>query len=175
MKIVDEKGKLFGLINIVDLLVVILIIAIVGVVAVKILGDKATNVIATKVDCYIEVTMDGLYPEIVDEAMRQGLPGQRLVSGNEYVSGAVIVDIWEKEFIARIETEDGFISAVDPTKKGMTVLIKTQVPPDTAAPTIGSQDLKAGKAYIVKTQTFEREGIITRVEIGTYTGKGKID
>ncbi|MBQ3920702.1 MAG: DUF4330 domain-containing protein, partial [Firmicutes bacterium] len=79
MKIVDEKGKLFGLINIVDLLVVILIIAIVGVVAVKILGDKATNVIATKVDCYIEVTMDGLYPDIVDEAMRQGLPGQRLV------------------------------------------------------------------------------------------------
>ena len=37
MKVVDEKGKLFGKLNIIDLLVIVLIIAVVVVVGVKVI------------------------------------------------------------------------------------------------------------------------------------------
>ena len=40
MKIIDKKGRLFGLINIVDLLIIILLLALVAV-GVKRFGNKA--------------------------------------------------------------------------------------------------------------------------------------
>jgi len=38
MKLVDEKGKLFGKINVIDLLVIVVIIAILAVIGMKVLG-----------------------------------------------------------------------------------------------------------------------------------------
>ena len=41
MKLIDEKGRLFGKINLIDLLVVILIVAVIAAVAWKLGGRKA--------------------------------------------------------------------------------------------------------------------------------------
>ena len=41
MKLIDEKGRLFGKINLIDLLVVILIVAVIAAVVWKLGGRKA--------------------------------------------------------------------------------------------------------------------------------------
>ena len=41
MKLIDEKGRLFGKINLIDLLVVLLIVAVLAAVAWKLGGKKA--------------------------------------------------------------------------------------------------------------------------------------
>ena len=41
MKIIDEKGRLFGKINLIDLLVIVLVIAIIAAVGWKLVGKKA--------------------------------------------------------------------------------------------------------------------------------------
>ena len=46
MKIIDKKGKLFGLVNIVDLIVLLLVVAVIGVVATKLMGSKVTNAVS---------------------------------------------------------------------------------------------------------------------------------
>ena len=46
MKIINEKGKLFGLINIVDLIVLLLVIAVIGVVGTKLMGSKVTDAVS---------------------------------------------------------------------------------------------------------------------------------
>ena len=51
MKIINEKGKLFGIINLVDLLVLLLVIAVVAVVGIKLFGTKAVEVVSSKSDC----------------------------------------------------------------------------------------------------------------------------
>lgn len=168
MKIINEKGKLFGIINLVDLIVLVAVAAIVGVIGVQLLGTKVTDAVAEKVDCYAEVAIIGAAPRIYEEVMRQDLIGENLVSGNEYL-GATIEDVWLEDYVMQNPTDNGsIVDAKDPTKKTIVILIKTVVAKDTPSPKIGSQELRSGKTYIVKTQIFESSGTIRYVEFGGY-------
>ena len=46
MKIVNEKGKLFGVINLVDLLVLLIIVAVIAVMAKSLLQDTVTEAVS---------------------------------------------------------------------------------------------------------------------------------
>lgn len=168
MKIVNEKGKLFGIINVVDLIVLVAIVAMVGAIGVQLLGARVKDAVADKVDCYAEVAIIGAAPRIYEEVLRQDLIGKHLVSGNEYLS-STIEDVWLEDYVMQNPTYSGeIVDATDPTKQTIVVLLKTTVAKDTPSPKIGSQELRSGKTYIVKTQTFESSGTIRYVELGGY-------
>lgn len=166
MKIVNEKGKLFGLVNVVDLLVILLIVAVVFAIGWQLLGQQIQNTVSPQVELRMEAEIIGAAPRIHEEAMRQELAGERLVGGNAYLD-AYIVDVWLEDYVTQAIRDDGVIvDALDPTKKNIVFLISTQVAADTASPKIGSQEVRAGKAdYLVKTQTFECAATIRYVEI----------
>ena len=168
MKLINEKGKLFGIINVVDLIVLLAVITMVGAIGVQLLGTRVTDAIAEKVDCYAEIAIIGAAPRIYEEVLRQDLVGERLVSGNEYLS-ATVEDVWLEDYVMQNPTYSGeIVDATDPTKQTIIVLVKTSVAKDTPSPKIGSQELRSGKTYIVKTQTFESSGTIRYVEFGGY-------
>jgi hypothetical protein len=174
MKLIKDK-KLFGVLNIVDIIVIVLVIAMVGVIAVKLLGSKATDVVAAKTDCWVEVEVVGVQPRIQTEVERIGdkLKGSRMVAGNEYLSGT-IEDFWYEEYGTDVTTADGdIVYSTSYTKKNLVFLLKTPVAPDTASPKLGAQELRAGRTLIVKTQTLEVNGIIRYVNIGSYEGGTK--
>jgi len=98
--------------------------------------------------------------------MRQDLVGERLVAGNEYMN-ATVTDVWLEDYVMQAIRSDGIIvDSTDPSKKDVVVKIRTTIAKDTPSPKIGSQELRAGKTYILKTQTFECSGTIRYVEIG---------
>jgi hypothetical protein len=168
MKIINEKGKLFGLVNIVDLVVALVIIAAIAAIATSLLGSKVTDAVSEKADCYGEVVIIGCDPRIYNEVLRQDLEGQKLVSGNEYLN-ATVEYVWIEDYVVQTQDSEGVIhDAKDPTKKNIIIVVKTQVAPDTASPKIGSQELRAGRTLIVKTQKFESSGTIRYVNIGSY-------
>ena len=155
-------------INIIDIAIVVIIVLAIAVVAIKVLGSKVTDAVSEKVDCYAEVVIVGAQPRIFNEALRQNLIGEKMVSGNEYLS-STIEDMWLEDYVIQVENSDGVtVNSTDPTCKNLVVLVKTQIAADTASPKIGSQELRAGKTFIVKTQTFETSGIIRYVNIGSY-------
>ena len=146
MKIINEKGKLFGIINVVDLLIIIAIVLVVGAIAWQLLGDRVADV--------------------VEEVMRQDLIGEKLVGGNQFLD-ATITDVWLDDYVMQIEDSDAVIhDATDPTKKDIWFRIESTVSSGTPSPKIGSQEVRAGKTFIIKTQTFECSGIIYYVQIG---------
>jgi hypothetical protein len=166
MKIINEKGKLFGIINVVDLLVLVAIVVVVGAIGVQLFGQKINDAVSPQVDLTAEVVIIGTAPRLVDEILRQDLVGERLVAGNEYMN-ATITDVWLEDYVMQAIRDDGVIvDATDPSKKDVVIEIKTKVAKDTPSPKIGSQELRAGKTFIVKTQTFECSGTIRYVEIG---------
>ena len=155
MKIVNEKGKLFGIINVVDLLVLVVIIAVLGGIAWQLFGDKLSDAVSPQVELTAIVAIAGSHPDLVEEVLRQNLVGQKMVSGNSYLE-AYISDVWLDDYIMQNPTADGsIVDAVDPTKKDIMIEIKTMVAKDTASPKIGSQEVRTGRTFIVKTQTFE--------------------
>ena len=165
MKLVNEKGKLFGVINVVDLLILLVVVLIIGGVGWKLLGTQVQNSIAPQVDLVAEVVIVGTPPRIVEEILRQDMIGTPLVGGNEYLP-AEITDVQLEPYIMQAIRDDGIIvDATDPSKQDVVFTIKMKVAKGTASPKIGSQELRAGKTFIMKTQTFECAGTIRYVEI----------
>jgi hypothetical protein len=165
MKIINEKGKLFGIINIVDLLLLIAVIGVIGGVGWKLLGPQVTEKVAPQVEMTADMVVIGTPPRLIEEIERQDPKGQRLVAGNEYMP-ATIEDVTVEDYVVQAVTADGrIVNALDPSKKDVVFTIKAKVPAGTPNPKIGSQEVKAGKTFILKTQTMEVIATIRRVVI----------
>ena len=71
MKVVDEKGKLFGKLNIIDLLVIVLLLVAVVLVVFKVLAkDGAVGAQHTVLTYTVEVK--GVDPEVYEGDKRNG-------------------------------------------------------------------------------------------------------
>ena len=144
MKIINEKGKLFGLINIVDLLVLIAAVAVAAGVGYKLFAPQIKESVQPQVELTAIVRVRGATPFLVTEVERNSQVGKQLVSGNSYVNGT-IEDMKIEDYAQQVTTADGRIV--------------------TATPSIGTQEVRAGRTFIVKTNDFETSGNIDSVDI----------
>ena len=167
MKIINEKGKLFGVINVVDLLVLLAVIAVVIGVGYKLFAPQIADATATQVPMTVTVRVRGATPFLVEEVQRNSQVGKQIVSGNSYTN-AVITDMQIEDYVQQVTTADGsIVNALDPSKKDLVFTIETTVPEGTAAPSIGTQEVRAGRTFIVKTNDFETTGNIDMVDIAS--------
>ena len=71
-----------------------------------------------------------------------------------------------EDYNQQVTTADGrIVTATDPEKKDLVFTITTKVSKDTPAPAIGTQEVRAGRTFIVKTNDFETTGNIDSVDI----------
>ena len=165
MKIINEKGKLFGVINIVDLLVVLAVIAVAAGIGYKLFATQIADATAEQVAMTVTVRVRGATPFLVEEVQRNSQVGRQMVSGNSYVN-ATITDMKIEDYVQQVTTADGsIVNATDPSKKDLVFTIETTVAKGTATPTIGTQEVRAGRTLIVKTNDFETTGNIDSVVI----------
>ena len=167
MKIINEKGKLFGVINVVDLLVLLAVIAVVIGVGYKLFAPQIADATATQVPMTVTVRVRGATPFLVEEVQRNSQVGKQIVSGSSFTE-AVITDMQIEDYVQQVTTADGsIVNALDPSKKDLVFTIETTVPEGTAAPSIGTQEVRAGRTFIVKTNDFETTGNIDMVDIAS--------
>lgn len=166
MKIINEKGKLFGVVNIVDLLVLLAVIVVAAGVGYKLFAPQIADATAKQVPMTAIVRVRGATPFLVAEVQRNDQVGKQIVSGSSYTA-ATITDVKVEDYIQQIQTADGrIVDALDPSKKDIIFTIETTVADGTAAPSIGTQEVRAGRTFIVKTNDFETTGNIDSVQIG---------
>ena len=89
MKLINEKGKLFGVINVVDLLVLLAAIAVVIGVGYKLFAPQITEIASPQVPMTVVVRVRGATPFLVEELQRNDQVGKQLVSGNSYTSAKI--------------------------------------------------------------------------------------
>ena len=165
MKVIDQKGRLFGLINVVDLLVLLAVVAVIGGIAWKLFAPAVTDAIAPEVGMTTTFRVRGATPFLVSEIEKNHdtLIGAKLVNGNEYID-ATIESIEITDYVQQVTTADGrIVDALDSTKKDILIVTKSKVAKDTATPKIGNQDVRVGRTFTLKTQTFETIGNIESV------------
>ena len=98
MKIVNEKGKLFGIINVVDLVILVAVIVVVGAIIWQVFGNRVSDAVSKQEEVTVVVSIAGSHPDLVEEVLRQDLVGEQIVSGNEYVN-AHITDVWLEDYV----------------------------------------------------------------------------
>lgn len=153
MKILDEKGRLFGKLNIVDLLVLALVVVVAAVLAVKFLGGEqqvgtgeAPALTYTVRVMEVEKASYEAICQYVDAA--SGKKDQLMASG-KLLNGYVVA----------VEASEHIHTAADTVGGDTLDLLFTveAVPADALTGVIGSQEVRIGKEHILKTAHFEFE------------------
>lgn len=158
VKLFDEKGKLFGLVNPIDLLVILLIVLVAGGVVYKTkfssAGTAAKTVIAT-----IRVPL--VIPNIADKPK----VGDKMVSGTSYTQVEVVdVKIIPAQVVVS-RADGGRSLADDPWNKDVYVTVKGKTGIPDAEINLGGQEIRIGKDYYVKSFTYEFKGTIVDVKV----------
>lgn len=159
MKIINEKGKLFGIINPVDLIVLILILSIAGGVAYKFLFSQ-TPVMAEK-EVYVTLYAQQQLQEVADSIKK----GDKLVANNQYTNAEVVEVIDVKPAVTVSPNYEGkSVESEHPLWKDIKIMIKDKINPASLPLKAGGQEIRVGYPYIFKTQTVEANSRITKIE-----------
>ena len=151
----DEKGRLFGKIIIVDLLVILVVLIGIVVVAVKFLAPGSTTAVnPTKTHVTYQVLVESVQPEVY-ENIQEHVPGTLMASG-EFLDGQVTAVTATPHASEASVSASGEMLLV-PVDSDLVDLVFTiecnVVNPVTTE--IGPQEVRIGKTHIVKTDKFE--------------------
>ena len=164
MKILDEKGKLFGKLNLIDLIVVLVIVAVVAAVAWKLGGSTVTEAINSHgTTIRYEVVCSHVDPDTSEFAASH--IGGQLMSNGEMIDGTIVDCVVEPYTELLVDSEGNVHQVEDPTARNLRFTIETQVVEAGNAYSVGSQELRVGKSHIVKTTELEVNGTITSMEV----------
>ena len=166
MKILNEKGKLFGIINVVDLLVVVFLLAVIGGVAWKIFGSRISEAVSdaaaarTGTDVVYTVRVSGLRENVAQEMLEMEYP-QQLAVNTGLVPNSYIVAV-TSEPTTVLSTDKNQSWMVENDRVDLVFTIEARVEKGDFI-TVGSQEVRLGKSHIVKSQFLEASGIIESV------------
>ncbi|MBR5478562.1 MAG: DUF4330 domain-containing protein [Clostridia bacterium] len=167
MKIVNEKGKLFGIINPVDLIVILAIVALVFALGVKFLRTPVEAVVSNKQEMEITLRVRGAMPSLV-AATSAIEPGAKLVAGNDYIADVSVVSVSVEDYVYTVADAEGVtVETVDPMKKDLIIVIKGVGSPSDAILKVGNQEVRTGRGFIFKTNTVE---VNTTIESVIFNG-----
>ena len=165
MKIVNEKGKLFGIINVVDLVVLLFIILVAAAAIYKFAAPAASEVIAPKSDMYVTMRIRGTFDYLDAEIADKLKPGDKLIAGSDYIPGAEVVSVKKIPYLSAGETSEGkFVTSEDPQKSDTIIVVKAKQAKNDPILKIGNQEVRIARGFIFKTQLFEMNAIIESVE-----------
>ena len=157
MKVIDEKGRIFGLVNLVDLLVLLIVILIAAAVCWKLFAPAVTDAVAKQVTMTTQLRIRG-----ASQAMKSAIEGKsnpvgkQLVAGNDYVPGTNVLSVKVEPYVLQVTTADGrVVNAVDSSKCDIIVIVQSSVAEGTAVPKISNQEVRIGRTMTFKTNDFE--------------------
>jgi len=167
MKMLDEKGRLFGVINVIDLLVVVLVITLVCAGGVVLLhhGDSIDGAAVEKLPVTIQVRSEKLENE-VGEKMKSAV-GSTLLSEGGYMEGTVLQNVEVEPYQEILRGEDGKAEYVDDTRYcNVTVTVTAEVETDELPLYyMGAQIIYVGSSIWVKTEFAGIAGTVISMEV----------
>jgi len=165
MKVINEKGKLFGIINVVDLMCLLIIVLLAAGIGWKVLGPQVQATVAPTATMTSTFRIRGTQAYTLEELERNNLVGQQLVMGTGYVD-AYITDVEYVPYRVQVTTDDGtIVDAEDPIKKDVIITVESKIASGAPVLKIGTQEVRAGRTFTLKTRTFEMNVLVDSVVV----------
>ena len=115
-KVFDEKGRLFGKVNIIDLIVLVLIVAVAVVLVLKLTNRSGSGLPGNAATSQIEYTVkvpqvqESVYAAVKAE-IEAGGQGAQLMANGEMLD-AYILEVSSEPYVIPVEKEDGTVVMV---------------------------------------------------------------
>ncbi|MGF0096348.1 DUF4330 domain-containing protein [Peptoniphilus sp. SGI.035] len=160
MKIIDKKGRLFGLINIVDLLVIILILAIVAV-GVKRFGTKAAVGEATTKKGIITAEVK----DVRDATANNIKAGDKIFDYDKGTYLGKIVAVEVEPYKDKTEYQGKFYNAEVPGKYRVIMTIDADVKETEDFYQVGTEQIRIGAEMRIKNKNITTFMTILGIEV----------
>ncbi|WP_340100760.1 DUF4330 domain-containing protein [Salinibaculum salinum] len=155
MEVIDENGRVFGVVNVIDLLVLLLVLAVVAAGVALVLGSGASE--AESETATITVRADSVQPYVADAVPPVGdLDGGSVTSiENKTVEPATIVTT---------NSSGDVLVREHPRLKTVTLTVTVDVSQTDGTRVYDEQSLKVGKGVSLDLHTVDLRGNVTAVE-----------
>lgn len=160
MKIIDEKGKLFGKLNLIDLLVVLVLIAALLFLAFRLTRGSNANPVNSSTKLTYTTLVTGITPDVYAEVQRQlanaGGRDQLMASGD--LLNAYVTNVTATPHINYQPDDNGVVTASVETGDNARLDLIFTVEATVVNPIVnevGTQEVRVGKTHILKTTHFE--------------------
>lgn len=165
MKIIDEKGRLFGKLNLLDLLALLVLAAAVVFFGLRLIrgrdsGTSSVERVHLKYTVLLEAIDERSVPEL------QKAVGEQILSNGEYVDRMILTDCVIEPCRLYSKGEDGLLTeTVDKDHVNAVCTVEGTVEWAKHAAQVGTQEVRAGKDNILKTKTIEFSGKVLTMEV----------
>lgn len=162
MSLIDEKGRLFGKINIIDLLIVLLIAAVGTGAYVMFSGGNDRQVLqSSKVVYDFEIT--NVNQDFVD-AINSGDPIRNSVRGNDL--GTVVSKSARKATMLNEDLVNGrYVIAEVPNAYDVVITIEANANITPANVIISGEEVKVGKKIYIKGKGYANQGFVMKMTL----------
>ncbi|MDF2838958.1 MAG: hypothetical protein K0S60_661 [Evtepia sp.] len=160
MKVIDEKGRFLGKINLIDLIVLIGIILVAFILVGKLLGGKDAA-LGGQTKLTYTVKVYDVDPDVYESIKKVTFPDQLMAAGDmlngkvisvsEEPSQGQVYEVVPNAQQGGMELHTGAKNTYD-----LTFTIEAYVANDVKNE-LGTQEIRVGKTHIVKTSQFELE------------------
>ncbi len=160
MKIVDEKGKLFGKINLIDLLALVLVAAALVLLAVRFLRPADSNPVSGTTKLVYTAQVQSVDQATYDEVMRQmeNAGGRDQLMANGELLDAYVTKVEAAPHVGySVDAAGNVLRIVEDFEGGrldLTFTVEANVP-DAVTNKVGTQEVRVAKSHILKTTHFE--------------------
>lgn len=164
MKLINERGKLFGLINLVDLVLLLVIVLAVAAFGYKALNKPIQEITSEVTPATVTLRVRGAMPYLTDELLDKVHPGDRLVSGSSYDNAEVVSLEVTPHVYSTLNEDCVAVEVTDPHKSDIMITVKTSGVENNPVFKIGSQEVRIGRTFTFKTNRCEIVATIESVE-----------
>ncbi|KUK31652.1 MAG: Uncharacterized protein XD63_1084 [Thermoanaerobacterales bacterium 50_218] len=158
MRLLDEHGKLFGIINLFDLVVLVLVIGVACGLYLKLKPAGKAHEIAE-----VEVTV--MAPFVRPQAAEAVKVGDRLVASGKFTDARIVDVRVEPGLIATTKADGTRLLTRDPYNKDVYATIRGKAAIDQPDLRVGGQEVRIGKEFYLKTQTVELKAEVIDIKI----------
>ncbi len=163
MRFIDEKGRLFGIINPVDLIVIVLVLSIVGGIGYRFLSsmlNMSENSLEEEKEAYVTLYASLQIPEVAESIKI----GDRLVANNQYTDAEVVdVQVTPAQYVDS-NSEGKAVKSEHPLWKDVKIVIKEKINASDVILKVSEQEVRVGYPFVFKTQTVEANSKIRAIE-----------
>jgi len=159
MKLIDDKGKLFGLINTIDLLVILALLLVAGGAYYKLKMQSGGQGAAKTVT--VTVIAPGIRPEMLTNVK----VGDKMVSGSSFTNVVVKEVTIKPAYMINVDSAGKRVDSYDPYLKDLFVILEGKTVISGGTINLGGQEIRSNKEYFVKSLDYELKGLVMSVEI----------
>ncbi|NLI13106.1 DUF4330 domain-containing protein [Pelotomaculum propionicicum] len=159
MKLIDDKGKLFGLINIIDLLVILAVLLVAGGAYYKLKMQSGGQGAAKTVT--VTVIAPGIRPEMLTNVK----VGDKMVSGDSFTNFVIKKVEIKPAYMISVDSAGQRVASYDPYLKDLFVTLEGKTVISGGTIRLGGQDIKSNKEFFVKSLDYELKGLVMTVDI----------